>query len=74
MPDHSEPDDELPDPVEQMNADEERQLDELLALDRLLDEMQEKLERQLERLWHTDALGMTAFGDRPGWIDRRLGE
>jgi hypothetical protein len=26
----------------------------------------------LQRLGHTDPLGVAMFGDRPGWIDRQL--
>lgn len=40
---------------------------ELLAIDLVLDEQLEKL----QRLMHDDALGMAAFGDRDEWIDKR---
>lgn len=67
MSDHSDNQDDEPDPVARMNAEDERQQLELVLLDQDLDEQQEKL----ERLWHTDSIGMVAFGESDEWLDKR---
>jgi hypothetical protein len=40
-----------------------------IAVDDHLTDQQVKL----QRLWDVDAVGMAAFGDDDGWVDRRLG-
>ena len=60
--------DEPVDPVARMNAQDERQQLEVFSLDRELDQQQDRL----DQLMHDDPLGVIAFDDRPGWIEKRL--
>ena len=43
-------------------------------LDQRLDAEQERLERLLAQLWDKDPIGMAAFGDKPEWLAKRLGD
>lgn len=44
------------------------ELSELVLLGQDLDRQHD----QLQQLGHIDPVGVTMFGDRPGWIDRQL--
>ena len=47
---------------------------ESAMFDMQLDAEQERLEQLLAQLWDKDPIGMGAFGDRPEWLAKRLGE
>jgi hypothetical protein len=69
MTDHDdEQPDEPVDPVERRNAEDEAQALEWANIDLDLERQQEAL----EQLMHDDPLGVIAFGDSDGWLDKRL--
>lgn len=40
----------------------------------VLDDIIEDHQKRIDKLWHDDVLGMVAFGDDPGWIEKRLSD
>jgi hypothetical protein len=62
--------DEPVDPVERRNSEDERQEVEWVDLDLDLDRQQERL----ERLAHTDPIGVVWLADNDACVNRRIGE